>query len=405
MKNKNSTAARTLIACIALLTAWLPATALSQDSAADSQPLRVQEIHCAGNQQVSCDFIRGHLRLQPGATLDEDEIRNAELRLSALRYFDDVSIHLEKGAQRGAVIVVIAVTENSPVVTESVAGFSSRMDVERLLVGSRIAHQNLFGEGNFADLTAVASIPLGGPGRDESYGLALRYVDPMLFDSRRWFGIASAAWRKDDYEDQYGNYAHLETPQLNVTMGWRFADFSYLSSGLSYRPGIELSTGQWLRDQTFETDDEEDLELSLRLDYGWSSEDDLLFPTQGSTLQIGMSTDQRITGVHVGPLQFRKTWSWLDSYWTLKIGGDPNPEYHVQISENQLFAVTFARPVKAGDDVRRGRWYIEPGYGMRGWTNDGRHINEAGVKIGYRADTRSFGYVDLYLIGTKDVGK
>src|SRR5688572_7823027 len=109
--------------------------------------LQVQEIRCTGNSYVSCDFIRGHLHLNAGATLDEEEIRNAELRLSALRYFNSATIHLEKGAVRGAVVVVIDVTESNPVRVESVAGASHRLDVGRFTVASRIAHQNLFGEG------------------------------------------------------------------------------------------------------------------------------------------------------------------------------------------------------------------------------------------------------------------
>src|SRR5262245_8144162 len=84
-----------------------------------SADLQVQDIRCEGNQQVTCDFIRGHLYLKAGDALDEDEIRNAELRLSALRYFGTVGIHLEKGARRGSVIVVIDVTEESPLVMET----------------------------------------------------------------------------------------------------------------------------------------------------------------------------------------------------------------------------------------------------------------------------------------------
>jgi hypothetical protein len=55
--------------------------------------------------------------------------------------------------------------------------------------------------------------------------------------------------------------------------------------------------------------------------------------------------------------------------------------------------------------VRRGRWYIEPGFSLRGFTNEGRHIDEAGLKVGYRADTRMFGIVELYFLGSVDVNK
>jgi outer membrane protein assembly factor BamA len=394
---------RSLLCLLALLN---PIQGLAQ--ALDDPPsaqLQVQDVRCEGNEKVACDFIRGHLHLSPGAVLDEDEIRNAELRLSALRYFDSVAIHLEKGSRRGAVIVVIAVTENSPLVMETVMGGSYRMDVGHILVGSRIAHQNLFGEGKFADLTAVAGVPTGGPGRNETYNVSLRYVDPMMFDSRRWFGILGAGWNKFDFEDQYGNFAHTDMLQLGATAGWRFADFSYLTAGLNYRPDIELSSGRWLRDGTFEVNDGRNLDYAFNLAYGWNSEDDLLFPTQGSTFEVSAGlVHGDATEWGLGGVQFRKTWSWLNSYWTLKIGGDPTPEYHFSISENQELAITFARPVEAGNDLRRGRWYIEPGYGQPVWTGD-RHVYEAGLKVGFRADTRTFGYIDLYLMGSVDVNK
>jgi len=368
-------------------------------------PLQVQEIRCAGNEKVACDFIRGHLHLSPGAALDEDEIRNAELRLSALRIFDSVAIHLEKGARRGVVIVVIEVTENSPLVTETTAGGSHRVDLGHVLVGSRIAHQNLFGEGKLADLTAVASVPTGGPGRNESYSVNLRYVDPLLFGSQRWFGTAAANWYKLDFEDQYGNFAQGEMLALAVNAGWRFADFSYLSGGVTYRPSSEWWSGRWERHGIFKVNDGRNLDFGFGITYGWNSEDDLLFPTQGSTFEISAGAAHgEDTEWGIGWLQFRKTWSWLDAYWTLKIGGDPSTEYQYTISENQELAVTYARPFKAGNNVRRARWYIEPGYGQPVWTAD-HHVYEYGLKVGFRADTRAFGYVDLYLMGSVDVNK
>ena len=100
-----------------------------------------------------------------------------------------VRIYLEKGAQRGAVIVVIDVTENSPIAMEWIAGGSFRLEGERTLTGGRIAHQNLFGEGKFADLTAVAVVPFGGEASTEAYEVCC--ATPIRNCSIRVAGLAS----------------------------------------------------------------------------------------------------------------------------------------------------------------------------------------------------------------------
>lgn len=397
MKNNRSIATRVALLGVALFSPRLDAQGVA------AEPLQVQEIRCSGNTSTSCNFIRDHLYLRVGDALDEEEIRNAELRLSALRNFESVNIRLEKGLERGAVVVVIDVDEASPIAMEWIVGGSSRLESQRAVVGARIAHQNLFGAGKFADFSAIAAIPTGGDGHYESYDIALRYADPQLFDSRRWFGIAEAGYHKRDTQDIYGNYSHLDTAQFDLDVGRRFGDFSYFKVGISWRPDLEWTRGRWKSDGSFLISTP-DYEFTTNLVFGWSTEDDLHFPTQGTTLQLAAGGDYGSSSPSRQPhVQLRKTWNWLDSYWTFKIGGDPSPEYRNSFDESQLVALTYARPIRGGDNVRRGRWYIEPGLGGAGnLTAEGDEIYEAGLKVGYRADTRLFGIVDFYLIATVD---
>ena len=380
-------------AVIAALLPWFAPLATAQDVEAPvDAPLVVQDVTCTGNLATSCDFIRDHLYLEAGQQLDEEEIRNAELRLSSLRNFKSVAVRLEKGAQRGAVIVVIEVEEASPITTEWLLGGSSRSESQRAVVAGRIAHQNLFGEGKVADLNAVAVIPLNGVADEESYDVTLRYVDPQMFGSRRYFGIASASVVRRRYEDIYGNFNFLDTTQFDLKAGFRFGDFSYLTVGLRYRPDLEWTWGHWESGGAYRTSEPDPHHVMPNLVYGWSSEDDLHFPTHGSTLQIAAGTDY-------SPLQFRKTWPMLGGWGTFKFGGEPNPEYQVAFSESQLLAFSFARPIAPGDNIQRGRWYIEPGIGGVGYNSEGLFVYELGVKAGFRADTRMFGLIDLYVLG------
>ena len=136
--------------------------------------------------------------------------------------------------------------------------------------------------------------------------------------------------------------------------------------------------GEWW---CFRTEDPDPHHVIPNLVYGWSSEDDLHFPTHGSTLQIAAGTDY-------SALQFRKTWPMLGGWGTVIFGGEPNPEYQIALSESQLLAFAFARPIAPGNIIQRGRWYIEPGSGGVGYNSDGVFGSEHGIKAGVRADTR-----------------
>lgn len=367
-------------------------------------PPVVQDIRCAGNAQTSCDFIRDHLHLREGDALDEEEIRNAELRLSASRNFDAVDIRLEKGADRGSVVVIIEVREADPLIMEWLLAGSSRMDSERGVLAARVGNQNLFGKGKIADVSAFAIVPVSGDARDESYDLALRYADPHLFGSSHYFAIASARWRKRDYLDRYGNQGTLDAGQMEILIGRRFAQFSYLSIGFGWRPDNDWVSHTWNGDGEYITRSAESYsESPTRLIYGWSTEDDLHFPTQGTSFQVQLGGDYEPSSPEGRQhLQFRKTWPLSGGYWTVQLGGDPSPEYRSSFGENQLLSLSFAKPVTPGDEISRGRWYVQPGYAIKGHDASGRTISEYGLKAGFRADTRSFGYVDFYLLATRD---
>jgi outer membrane protein assembly factor BamA len=405
MTKTNSNASRTVRPCFALLIASLSAGAAAQNvDAVAAAPLRVQEIRCAGNANTSCEFLREKLHLTAGDTLDEEEVRNAQLRLASLRNFTSAHVRLEKGAERGAVIVVLQVEEADPIAMEFIAGLADRISWQYSQLGARVAHQNLFGTGKYAELGAVAFVPLHDDPNFEMQSVFLRYADPQLFDSRRWFGQASVGWAKHDAATEDGNFTHREGLQLSASVGWRFADFSYLTIGTSWRPGVEAVRGLWYGDGTFRFDDDsERFENTVDLNYGWNSEDDLHFPTRGSTFQVGLSVHLRGNeGVTVGGVQFRKTWSAAGGYWSIALGGDPTNEYRFSFHESQLIGFMYARPIEPGPNIRRGRWYIEPGLDVGFRTPEGDTRYGAGLKVGWRAETRQFGVVNFFILGSTD---
>lgn len=389
---------------VSALSGLLLAVGVASSAQAQEPPqLHVQGVECRGNQTISCDFIRSHLYLGAGMPLDEVEIRNAQLRLSSLRNFDAVDVRLEKGAERNAVIVVIEVEEASPLATESLVGLSSRLDATATAVAGRLAHQNLFGAGKTIDLAAVAITPFAGDAYMENYAVHLRYADPNLLGSDRYFGVARASWINSRDGDIHGNFSDFQGAELDLRIGRRFGDFSYFTLGITYRPNPDWITGEWDNSgDRFKVTDR-DKDYGLNLIYGWNSEDDLYFPTRGSSFHIGAGWDfgsgSPADRSHV---QFRRTWQLNEGLLSVKLGGSPSPEYRVSFDDSQLLSISYARALQAGDSLKRGRWYIEPGFGAANYTPAGEQIYEVGIKAGVRLDTTAFGIVDLYLMGTQD---
>jgi outer membrane protein assembly factor BamA len=363
--------------------------------------LTVDELTCRGNATTSCDFILGHVYLVSGDNVDEEELDNARLRLMSLPSFQSVDIYLEKGAVRGRVRVVIEVVEADPYAREWLAGTSARFDSLSQLLTGRITHQNLFGSGRLLDMSLVAFVPIDGQIRSE-YGARLQYVDPHWLDSKRSFFIAGIGAGHSEFEDLSDERLRIDNVGLDVTFGRRIFDFSYLSLRYRYNPLIDVEHTLTHLDGTTEHRADSFDNHILIANYGWNSEDDPYFPTRGSRANVAMIWASTATGFGIdGGL--RKTWTTDGgTSWLLQIADTPGTEYRYAVDETFEWMAGFARPIagSANGELRRGRWYVEAGYTPQGQNASGQQRKEYGLKLGVRLDTRSFGIVELYVIGS-----
>lgn len=391
---------RILVTCVLL--ALAPWSCFAQAAARDDA-LVIEDMQCRGNTLTSCDFILGHIYLSPGDAVDETEIQNAQLRLATLRTFESVGIRLERGSERGKAIVVVEVSEANPITSEWLLGASHRLDAFRIPFVGRLTHQNLFGTGKIADFTVTAVTPISGP-TEEAYAAELRYADPHFLGSKRYFAIASASYANASIEGAYGEFQDADVLRFGVSVGRRIWDFSYLIVGYGFRPRLHVRSGHWTDDGVFELDEETSRHV-MDFIYGWNSEDDLYFPTRGSTFHIGGGFDfGGDDDYDILLLQFRKTWQTEHGYWTLKLGGDPSPEYRQSFSESQFLSVSYARALAPSDHLKRGRWYVEPGFNGAGNDPNGDSRYELGLKVGVRLETEMFGLIDLYVMGSANPG-
>jgi hypothetical protein len=365
-------------------------------------PLIVDDIVCRGNSTTSCKFIRGHLFLKAGERLNEDEIRNAMLRLSWLPNFKSVAFHLEKGSQEGRVLVVIQVVEADPIATAFSAGLSFRSGSQSATLSGRIGDHNLFGAGKSLDLILVGEQPISGTVARESLA-RLEYTDPQLFGSSHNFLYGGAYHLDSVYRYANGGSYLSDVSGLDVSVGRHFGRFSYFTVGYEYLPQSSFFSATRKAGGGFSTHYDAPRNLLL-LGYGWNSQDDPNFPTRGSRLSLYNAVGESLGDQFFGGSEFRSTWrSGSRSFLTLGLRVEPVRQDRASLEGDALLSLSYSRELKLDGlfgGVRRGRWYVEPGITPADYSADGHRLWEVGAKVGVRLQTRSFGLVNLYIIGT-----
>ena len=362
--------------------------------------LIVQDIQCRGNVSTACSFIRGHLYLAAGEQLNEGQVEDAKLRLSALPNFKSVDIHLEKGSQKGHVIVVIEVAEASPFSSALVLGTSFRDGTDMQMLAARISDHNLWGAGKTVDLLMVADLPITHSGRKD-FATRLEYFDPQLFGSKRYFLATGLFYSRSTFDFSRG----AGDGGMDLSLGRRFGSFSYVTAGFRYlfNPAVnsrDLSADKRNRYLAFDgnltTLTDSSGSRVLLFTYGRNSEDDPVFPTRGWMFHIYDDWAPR-ENVHFAGAEARVTWrGGSNSFWTVQTR--PFNDFNAPFDDDLGTSVTYARSINSSgffSGIQRGRWYVGPGF-----TVIAHNRFEVGVKAGIRLETRSFGLVNLYVIGS-----
>lgn len=89
---------------------------------ANPSGLKIQEIRIEGSHRLPSYFLSEELGLQPGATLDRDAVEEAQIQLYSLGLFSSVLVSLERGSERGNVILVITLEDDPTVLWKAAIG-------------------------------------------------------------------------------------------------------------------------------------------------------------------------------------------------------------------------------------------------------------------------------------------
>jgi hypothetical protein len=123
----------------------LPGGAVAREAPGPARRYQIEKVRISGLSRVRELEVRRRLLVADGEVLDEERVLLSRLRLLQLGWFSRVETRVERGSERGLVVLVFDVTErNTLLVTDLILGWT---DPQELYGGFGLSQQNFLGRG------------------------------------------------------------------------------------------------------------------------------------------------------------------------------------------------------------------------------------------------------------------
>ncbi len=219
----------------------------TEDPTADRR-YQVERIELRGISRTREDEVRRHLLVAPGDVLDNERVLLSRLRLLQLGWFSRVETRVERGSQRGLVVLVLELTErNTLVITDLVLGST---DPQPFYGGLGISQQNFLGRGlGLSGAFVYGGQPAGRSDDPSRYALRGGFFAPDLTLPRLpplVFGVSGAFVRGEElvcgdpdcdaFTSDYGRAPRIRYQRASgeVTLGFRPGPFERLLASYRY---------------------------------------------------------------------------------------------------------------------------------------------------------------------------
>jgi outer membrane protein assembly factor BamA len=293
--------------------------------------LLIERVDVVGNTATQDDVVRRVLPIQPGDALraSDPRLQKARFKVLALGFFRDVKLKLQKGSERGQVVLVVTVVERGTVVLNRL-WFGSN-SLSPYWAGADLSERNLLGLG----------VTLGGGfiysgygdvegGRNQWAG-ELRFAVPALRGSR--FGAAASLTLVRGAE-VFRTDGSTKDPDLDQLEAFPYRRFGF-RGGLTYDvTGLTRVSGGIRLEEistnlpgapTQTLDDGRVVGIDLHLEPGTSSvttvnfvydrdtRPDPILSHSGSRIALGVEA-----GVVFSDYQYATIFGRYEHYWPLK---------------------------------------------------------------------------------------
>jgi outer membrane protein assembly factor BamA len=142
--------------------------------------IQIERIEIIGNTATQAEIVRRALPIRIGDILRTGDPRLSSLRFKvlALGYFRDASVALDKGSQRGQVVILIHVVERGTLGLNRL--WFGTTALSPWWLGADIAERNLFGLGIGVGGGFIYARQTDLPGGRDQYAAELRLTDPSV---------------------------------------------------------------------------------------------------------------------------------------------------------------------------------------------------------------------------------
>lgn len=146
--------------------------------------LLIEQIAIVGNTATQEEVIRRALPIQPGDVLraSDKRLREARFKVLALGFFRDVTLAMNKGSERGQVVIEVQVVERGTVVLNRL--WFGTASLTPYWAGADIGERNLLGLGVAIGGGFVYAAEGDAPGARPQWALELRAADPSVLGTR-----------------------------------------------------------------------------------------------------------------------------------------------------------------------------------------------------------------------------
>jgi outer membrane protein assembly factor BamA len=285
----------------------------ARPAATPTRRYQIERIRLDGLGRVRESEVRRHLLVAEGELLDEERVLLSRLKLLQLGWFSRVETRVERGSERGLVVLVIAVSErNTLIVTDLILGSTGPQPVYG---GLGLSQQNFLGRGfGMSGAFVYGGSPLGRPEDPDRFAVRASFFAPDVssrFVRRGLVLGATALFLRGEelacgdpeceaYAADYGAAPRVQYQRAmgEVTVGFRPGPFERVlgtyrfervraseSAAAAAQPGIDPAI-----------DDGWSTVSAITGTYEIDTRDDFFFPTEGLRALSQVTFASRVLG-------------------------------------------------------------------------------------------------------------